>query len=256
MRLKIVFFSILLLIGCSRRPAVYTELIMDTVVEISLWENSGVSELGFAEIRRIDKKFSFYKPDSEISTGILSDEGRYLIQESMKYNKITNGAFDITYRPDKKYDLGGIAKGYAVDRVVQIFREKGVKKAMVNIGGNLFLIGKKSWSVGIKDPNAPHRLIGKITLDSEAGVATSGNYERPGHIVDPKTGKSVTDVLSVTIAAPTAMEADAMSTGVFVLGREKGMELIEKLPDVEGVIIDKEGIWISSGLKDRYESLY
>lgn len=227
---------------------------MGTIVEFTLWDHNEVAELGFKEIKRIEDKFSIYKfnPDTE--------EGEYLIQESEKYNKITNGAFDVTYRPDKKYDFGGIGKGYAVDRVAKIFKKNGVKRAMINLGGNLYLIGyppgKNHWTVGIKDPKEPDRLIGRIRLDKELGVATSGNYERPGHIINPKTGKSVTDLLSVTIVAPTATSADALSTGVFVLGRGKGMEIIEKLPEVEGVIIDKDGVWVSSGLKDKYESLY
>lgn len=246
MRLVSIFLSLLLLIGCSHKE-VHTELIMGTVAEISVWGDGKTADLGFKEIKRIEDKFRIYKPDSDTET-------EYLIKESFRYNKITNGAFDIDYRHDGKYDLGGIAKGYAVDRVVQIFKKEGVKRAMVNIGGNLFLFGKKSWSVGIKDPNAPNRLIGRIRLDKELGIATSGNYERPGHIIDPHTGKSVAHVLSVTIVGPTAMEADALSTGVFVLGRERGMELIEKLPDVEGVIIDKEGVWVSSGLE--YEDMY
>lgn len=252
--------SLLFLTGCSSKPAVYTELIMGTVVEISLWENEEKSELGFNEVRRIDNKFSLYKPDSELLRNELSEEGRYLVSESIRYNKITDGAFDITYRKDKKYDLGGIAKGYAADRVAQIFRENGIKRAMINMGGNLYLLGfprgKKFWTIGIKDPKEPNKLIGKIRLNKEAGVATSGNYEKPGHIIDPRTGKSVFHVLGVTIVASTAMEADALSTGIFVLGREKGMELVEKMPNVEAVIIDIEGVWVSSGLKDKYESLY
>lgn len=249
MRLTIIFLSLLLLFGCGHKE-VYTELIMGTVVEISLWDGGrGIADMGFSEIKRIEKKFRAYKPGDDSET-------EYLVSESRRYNELTNGAFDIDYRRDGKYDFGGIAKGYAVDRVIRIFRENGIKRAMVNIGGNLILIGKKNWTVGVKDPEEPARLIGRLTLDKELGIATSGNYERPGHIKDPKTGKPVTDLLSVTITAPTAMEADALSTGVYVLGRKKGMELIERLPDIEGVIIDKDGVWVSSGLKDKYESLY
>lgn len=256
MRLTIIFLFFLLITGCQSGPVTHTQFAMGTVVEISLWEDGELAELAFNEIKRIEDKFSIFKPDSEISRNEISGEGRYLIQESLKYNKITDGAFDITYRRDKKYDLGGIAKGYAVDRVARIFKEKGIKRAMINIGGNLYLIGHPSWSVGIKDPKDPNKLIGKIRIDKEAGIATSGNYERPGHIIDPRTGKSASSVLSVTIVAPTAIEADALSTGVFVLGKEKGSELIEKLPEIEGVIIDENGTWISSGLKNRYENLH
>lgn len=248
MRLALILLSFLL-----PRPTTYTDLAMGTVVEITLWEDGEVARLGFEEIKRIEDKFRIYKPDSDSET-------EYLIQVSFRYNNITSGAFDIDYRHDGKYDFGGIGKGYAVDRVAKIFKENGVKRAMINLGGNLYLIGyppwKNYWTVGIKDPKEPDRLIGRIRLDKELGVATSGDYERPGHIINPKTGKSPDYVLSVTIVAPTATGADALSTGVFVLGREKGAELIEKLPEVEGVIIDKDGVWVSSGLKDKYEGLY
>lgn len=252
MRLIVILFSLLGLVGCAHTPTTYTQLAMGTFVEITLWKDAeALANIGFKEIKRIEEKFREYK-DHDAET-------MYLVKESFRYKDITNGAFDIDYRHNGKYDFGGIGKGYAVDRVAQIFKKRGVKRAMINIGGNLYLIGyppgRRFWTVGIKDPKKPNRLMGRMILDKEAGIATSGNYERPGHIIDPRTGESVTHLLSVTIVAPTAMGADALSTGVFVLGREKGAELIEKLPDVEGVIVDIDGsVWVSSGL--RYESLY
>lgn len=271
--------TFLSLAGCSRNiqpPNVYTRLMMDTVVEFSIWGKGSVAGLGFGEIQRIQEKFSIFREDSEISRinkGLpveMSEEFRYLIDEANRYSELTHGAFDITYRQDKKYDLGGIAKGYAVDRIADIFKENGVTRAMVNIGGNLYLIGypsgKDYWTIGIKHPMQPDKLIGRLRLDKELGVATSGLYERPGHIINPKTGEAADGVLSVTIIAPKAMTADALSTGIFVLGRDKGMELIESLPEVDGVIIDISphqnfwcgdiyGVRVSSGLKGRYEDL-
>lgn len=260
---------LLFLTGCGRytNPFVYTRLVMGTIVEISLWEkNPRAVEMTFNEVKRIEDKFSFFKDDSEISrinSGLekeISPECRYLFSESAKYSDITNGAFNIRYRKDKKYDLGGIAKGYAIDRAVEILKKNGIERAMVNLGGNLYVFGypegKDYWIIGIKDPENPDRLKGRLKLDKESGVSTSGDYERPGHIIDPKTGLSVNKVLSVTIIAETAIYADALSTGVFILGKEKGMELIENLPGIEGVIIDKDGVHLSKGLKEKYESLY
>lgn len=262
-------FALLYLAGCGRGsppPFVYTRLMMDTVVEFSIWEKSSPAGQGFGEIQRIEEKFSIFREDSEISkinkglVAEMSPECKYLIDESIKYSKLTDGAFDITYRQDKKYDLGGIAKGYAVDRVAEIFKANGIKKAMINIGGNLYLLGyppkKKYWIIGVKNPMQPDKLIGKLRLDKELGVASSGDYERPGHIINPKTGFPPDYVLGVTIVAEKAITADALSTGVFVLGTDKGMELIESLHGVEGVIIDIRGVKVSSGLKGRYESLH
>jgi thiamine biosynthesis lipoprotein len=254
---------------------------MSTVAEISLFENNkDISAKAFTEIKRIEDEFSKFKKDSEVAkinlnnSAEVSDECIYLIKESIKYRDITDGAFDITRSSGEisilgntvklgkgvNIDLGGIAKGYAVDKVADLLRKNNIKKAMINLGGNLYLVGfppgKNSWSVGVKNPENPEKLTGRIVLNKEAGISTSANYERPGHIVNPKTGKSADSVLGVTIVASTAMEADALSTGVFVLGREKGMELIEKLPEVEGIIIDKNGAFVSSGLKDKYENLH
>jgi len=284
MRLIIFFLSFFVLSGCGVKdikPVVYTDMVMSTVAEIFLFENNrNVSDKIFAEFRRIEDKLSKFKKDSEIyninlnSSGEVSSECVELIRQSIKYKEITDGAFDITRRNGEilisgntiklgkgvNIDLGGIAKGYAVDRAVDILRKSNIKNAMVNLGGNLYLMGfppdKNYWDVGIKDPSNPKNLTGKIILNKEAGVSTSANYERPGHIINPKTGNSADGVWSVTIVAPTAMKADALSTGVFVLGKEKGMQLIEKLNDVEGVIIDKDGISVSSGLRDKYEDLH
>ena len=254
--------------GCRSRhapPVVYSMPVMDTIIEISVWDDGGnaIIAYGFQEVRRIEDQFSVFKPASEIARlndgrlEEMSAECRNLLAAAEKYREITGGAFDIDYRHNGRIDLGGIAKGYAADKVARIFRDKGISRAMINIGGNLYLLGyppgKNFWTVGIKDPGQPGRLIASLRLDAETGVATSGDYERPGHIIDPVAGANTGELFSVTIIAPTAVEADALSTGVFVMGRRQGSQLIEKLPGIEGVIIDKDGVWISPGLKDRFD---
>ncbi len=145
--------------------------------------------------------------------------------------------------PGMEIDLAGIAKGYGVDRAVQILRERGVESAMVNLGGNIYALGappgEKGWSIGIRDPRGGRETAGSLLLSDEA-VATSGNYENYveidgtiyGHIIDPRVGRPVSHVLSVTVAAPTALEADALSTGLFVLGPESAGKVIELVPRV------------------------
>ena len=160
-----------------------------------------------------------------------------------------------------RLDLGGAAKGYIVDRAIEILREHGVEAAVIDAGGDIGLLGKKidgePWKIGIRNPEDPGTTIEIIEVDSGA-VATSGNYERffihdqirYHHILNPKTGRPVPQVVSVTILAPTALEADILSTAIFVLGAREGLTLIEQLSDIEGVLYLEE----SQGLDRRASS--
>jgi thiamine biosynthesis lipoprotein len=154
-------------------------------------------------------------------------------------------------------DLGGIAKGWAVDKAIQALRKREVKAALVNAGGDLYALGKrglwKKWEVGIQHPRDQEKILTTIEV-SNRGVATSGDYRRYftlegrrfSHIVDPRTGETVEEVpMSVTVVAPDATTADALATGIFVLGPEEGMKLIESLPGVEGLIVS-EGMRMDS----------
>ncbi len=170
-------------------------------------------------------------------------------------------------------DFGGIAKGYAVDRAIDVLRNRGVSSAIVDAGGNFYALGtpldRPFWQAGIRHPVRLDEVIARLPV-SDRGMATSGNYERfveiggkrYCHILDPRTGKPVQGVLSATVLAETAMSADALSTAVFVLGPENGIQLVERLPDVEGVLIfhetddpDNFRILVSTGLKERLELL-
>ena len=148
-------------------------------------------------------------------------------------------------------DLGGIAKGYAVDKAIEALKKNSIKRALVNAGGDLYALGTdpqgEKWQIGVQDPREEDKIIDIIKVKDKA-VATSGDYRRYftlegkrfSHIVNPKTGLTVQDVpMSVTIIGPDATTTDALSTGVFVLGPEEGMKLIESLPEVEGMIISE-----------------
>jgi thiamine biosynthesis lipoprotein len=162
-------------------------------------------------------------------------------------------------KPGMRIDLGGIAKGYAVDRSIGMLRELGIEHAMVNAGGDTRLIGDrrgKPWIVGIRDPRSDGRMVTRLPLENEA-ISTSGDYERYfedngvryHHILVPGTGQSAREVRSVTILGADATLTDGLSTSVFVLGVERGMQLVGRLPDVEAVIVDKDGrIYYSDGL--------
>ncbi len=158
-----------------------------------------------------------------------------------------------------RVDLGGIAKGYAVDRAIERLREMGIRHAMVNAGGDTRLLGDrrgKPWIVGIRDPRAEGRMVTRLPLADEA-ISTSGDYERYfeedgvryHHILEPGTGRSARAVRSATVLGPDATLTDALSTTVFVLGVERGMEIVSRVPGVEAVIVDAEGrIYYSDGL--------
>jgi thiamine biosynthesis lipoprotein len=166
-------------------------------------------------------------------------------------------------RAGMKVNLGGIGKGYAVDRAVTILRDAGLSDFMIQSGGDLFVAGRRGdrpWRVGIQDPRGfPDTTFAALEL-TDVALSTSGDYERffirdgrrYHHILDPDTGEPALRSRSVSIVAKTSTAADGLSTGVFILGGEEGMALIEKLPDVEGVIVTAENkVLVSSGLKER-----
>jgi len=313
----LVIFILLLLpagaAGCSPSASPLTtreQMLMGTLVSISI---SGAEpnladraeDLAFHEIRRIEQVMSTYIPESDISL-INRSAGKAwrpvdpellsVIQESLRYSRLSNGAFDITFKPlsnlwpmepdsrppseeeirkvlplinyhDVLMDdqgrvllkkpgmsigLGGIAKGYAVDRAMAVLKAQGIKNAVINAGGDLLVIGRRSdqqpWEIGIQDPRNRNTLIKKMPM-TNCAIATSGDYERffiyngvrYHHIMDPRTGYPAQGCRSVTIICPTVIMADAVATAVFVLGPEAGMALIDKIPDVQGLIVDELG---------------
>jgi len=270
-----------LLSGCSQ-PVLFKEnrLLMDTFAEISCLSPDKRNAMdamdeAFKEMRRIEKVFSKFDKDSELSRlnrlagkeEVIVSPGLFgIIERSINYSEISGGSFDITagskiqgrYKDllldrgsgsvhflsrNLKIDLGGIAKGYAVDRARDILSSYGIKNALVNIGGNMFALGsppgRESWRIGIRDPKDKRNIIYKLNLKDRA-VSTSGDYERPFHIINPLTGNPAEDIGSVTIVAGSAEEADALSTAVFVMGIQQGLKFVKTLKDVEVYIVNKE----------------
>ncbi len=145
-----------------------------------------------------------------------------------------------------KLALGGVAKGYAVDRAIEVLKTRGVKGALVNAGGDLRVIpreDKKPWSIGIEHPRVPGSLIRILKIASSKAVATSGDYQkyymykgvRYHHLINPKTGKPARVVQSATVIAPTAELADVLATAVFILGPEKGREILKSFPKCRAI---------------------
>lgn len=170
-------------------------------------------------------------------------------------------------KPGQMIDLGGVGKGYASDRAMDIFRSRGITSAFTNIGGNVSTLGKKPdgsmWQVGIRHPRQEDQLIGAVGVSGQS-VVTSGDYERyftdekgirRHHLLDPMTGyPAETGLLSVTVVHESAMMADALSTAIFVSGMEKGLKLLEKIPPAQAVLVDESlGVHVTKGLKDCFE---
>ena len=159
-----------------------------------------------------------------------------------------------------RIDLGGIGKGYAVDKCIALLKARGITQALVTAGGDSRVLGDRGgrpWMVGIRDPRRDN-VVAVIPLANSA-ISTSGDYERYfekdgvryHHILDPKTGHSAMGVHSASVIGPDATTTDGLTKPVFILGPEKGLKLIESIPGVDAVIIDANGkMFYSAGLKN------
>jgi thiamine biosynthesis lipoprotein len=163
-------------------------------------------------------------------------------------------------RAGQSIDLGGIAKGYAADTFAEIFRSMSITSAFTNIGGNVMAVGGKPdgspWRVGIEHPREDGRLVGALQV-TDASVVTSGDYQRffidqagvrRSHILDPRTGRPArSGLISATVVAPCSMDADALSTMVFVAGIEAGRECASS-HDIYGMVLVDEDltVWVSN----------
>jgi thiamine biosynthesis lipoprotein len=162
-------------------------------------------------------------------------------------------------RPGMRIDLGGIGKGYAVDRGIAVLQALGFKHALVTAGGDSRIIGDRMgrpWVVGIRNPDDKDKVVTRIPIVNSA-MSTSGDYERYfdeggvryHHIIDPRTGHSASKVRSATILGPTATETDGMSKTAFVLGAEKALEIINRMPQYDAIFVTPEGkVLYSNGL--------
>jgi thiamine biosynthesis lipoprotein len=299
------------------------QAIMGTRINVALWLEDDVKAEAavaavMAEMRRIDQHFSPYIATSELSRAnelapkasaqkplAISAELAIILDKSLYYSRLSNGAFDITFASLGRYydyraklkpseqqleellpainykfihldtkantlwfehpkvyiDLGGIAKGYAVDRAVDILQSYGVKHAHVSAGGDSRVLGDKfgrPWLVGIKNPRAKDKVAITLPLENCA-ISTSGDYERyfidsdgqrVHHIINPRTGKSPHGIVSVSVIGPLGFDTDPLTKTVFILGPEKGLAIINSLPGFDAVIITEQGkVHYSKGLE-------
>ena len=154
--------------------------------------------------------------------------------------------------PELTLATGGIAKGYALDEAARILRESGVRRGIIDAGGSLYLLGAKAtgqpWRIALRHPRQ-EGYLGTIELPADLAVATSGDYQRYfeadgrryHHLMDPATGRPAMSTMSVTVVGPSAVDADALSTALFVLGPERGLALALTLPGLEALFVDAAG---------------
>jgi thiamine biosynthesis lipoprotein len=308
--LKAVSTLLMMLFSCAALAKWHVQeaKAMGTLIRMEVWSDAemrkvdSIFDQALAEIERLESMLSTYRDSSDISVvnqnaGLkavkVNDEFHYLLERSIAFSDMSQGAFDITYAsvghqysfrdgykpsdtfisshlslvgyrliklkptggvylPQKgmKIDLGGIAKGYAVDQVTKLWQARGVSHAAITAGGDTRFIGDKRgslWNVGIRHPRNPNKTLMTLPV-SDLAISTSGDYERffdddsgrVHHILQPSTGKPATGLSSVSIIAPESMTADALATSVFVLGTKQGLALINSLNDVSAIIVDHQ----------------
>jgi thiamine biosynthesis lipoprotein len=165
-------------------------------------------------------------------------------------------------REGVRIDLGGFAKGHAVDNAAAILQRRGVGHAVVSAGGDSRIVGDRRgrpWSIAVRDPRREGEVVAVLPLQ-DCSISTSGDYERyfievggerHHHLIDPATGRSPHAVASVTIVGPDGLTTEALSKCVFVMGRERGLAFIEQQPGIDAVVVDADGrLHFSSGLVD------
>lgn len=236
-----------------------TRAVLRAAAQVTAW-TEGAFDITFGALADIwkfdhDQDNRIPAPDAIAARLPLVDHRAVVVDEAGGTARIT--------RPGIRVHLGGIGKGYAVDKAVSILRAAGLSDFMVQAGGDLYVAGTAGdtpWQLGIQDPRGPGDTPFAVVELSDATLSTSGDYERffeqdgvrYHHILDPATGRPASGTRSVTIVTREAVWADGLSTGVFILGPERGMALVERLPDVEAVIVTADNaVRVSSGLRDR-----
>lgn len=205
----------------------------------------GAFDITFASVGYMYDYRNHIKPtDAQIADHLKAIDYR-----SMKLDEKASTVHFI--KPGMRIDLGGIAKGYAVDQGADILLARGINNAIVTAGGDSRILGDRRgrpWMVGIKNPRDENKSAVALPL-TDTAISTSGDYERyfmdgdrrVHHIINPKTGKSATGIRSVSVLAPHGIDTDALTKPLFILGVQRGMEIIDKIPGVDAIVIDDQG---------------
>ncbi len=202
----------------------------------------------YAWLRRVDATFSTYREDSEISRinrGELAPadadpDVRAVLARCEELREETNGYFDVRAPSPGSLDPSGLVKGWSIERAAAILDEAGVRNYALNAGGDLVLRGRAApewtWRVGIQHPRE-RDAVAHVIETRNLAVATSGEYERGRHVLDPHTGKPPTGLLSVTIAGPELGTADAYATAAFAMGATRAIHWTSRLRGYKAMLI-------------------
>lgn len=221
-------------------------------IAISHW-SGGAFDITFSSVGHLYDYRNRVRPsDDQLAAALPGVDYRHIVLDPQRRT--------IRFRRSGvRIDLGGIAKGYAVDNCIRLLRSFEVRNAMVSAGGDSRVLGDRDgrpWIIGIRDPRRADSMIAKLPL-IDAAISTSGDYERyfdeagarHHHILDPRTGRSATGVRAVTVIGPDTVTTEGVSKTVFVKGLRDGLRLVESLPDVDAVVVDDTGkMSFSSGL--------
>ncbi len=238
----------------SRPPMRETRLLMGMpiTVDVAGSDDDGAAvAAAFAYFDAVDRRFSTYKDDSEISAinqGRLGEkdysaEMREVLALAEKTRRETGGYFDIRTAAGA-LDPSGIVKGWAIRNAAALVAASGARDFYVDAGGDIQAAGRngqgKEWRVGIRNPFDQAEII-KIVEPRGKGVATSGTYARGQHIYDPHArGAAIDEIVALTVIGPDVLEADRFATAAFAMGRS-GIGFIEQTPGLEGYLVDRNG---------------
>ncbi len=220
--------------------------------------SAGAFDISFASVGYLYDYRNHIEPSKEQIASHLDAIDYRSIKLTPHPNPLPQGERENTYagtvqfmKPGMRIDLGGIAKGYAVDQGANLLIARGIKNAIVTAGGDSRIVGDRRgrpWMVGIKDPRVPDKVAVLLPL-ADTALSTSGDYERffmdgerrVHHIINPRTGQSASAVRSVSVLTAHGIDSDALTKPLFILGVERGMEIINRIPGVDAIVIDDQG---------------
>lgn len=239
------------------------------VMERSVWAgktSKGTFDVTFASMGELWKFGDAAEDDPKLPSAALVSQRK----KAIDYRRIELDAAKsrVKIGPGQKVDLGGIAKGYAVDAAARVLKSEGLGAFLVQAGGDLYGAGRKPdgspWVSGIRDPRGPESSFFATIELTDRAFSTAGDYARSfvrdgkryHHIIDPRTGWPATASRSVTIWAPDAFTADAIDDAVFILGPKEGLELVESLDGVGAVVVGADNrVWVSQRLASKVKLL-
>jgi FAD:protein FMN transferase len=205
---------------------------------------AGAADAVFAWLRAVDERFSPFEPDSEVrrldrgalSRAEVSPDLAEVLALCEEYRRASGGAFDARL-PGRGLDPCGVVKGWSVQRAADLLAAAGARRFVLNAGGDVVASGGP-WRVGVRHPERAGRLCAVLEL-TDGAAATSARYERGDHIVDGRTGRPATALLSLTVVAPTLTEADAVATAAFAMGAD-GVGWAAARPGCEVFAVDAD----------------